>query len=175
MLDSEKPQHPLQQRLLQEGLRLSVRREYSQEDLRHRLLRKLRQLPDAGTLEDSEALALVGETIKVLVARDWQSDSRFARERVRHRGQRYGNLRLRQELNHSGVDGTVIEAALAEGNDEVSRCRAVWLKKFGQPAGNRLDLARQMRFLQYRGFAGEVIQQVLKTAGLDVAIPEESL
>jgi len=36
----------------------------------------------------------------------------------------------------------------------------VWLKKFGGPASDAHERARQMRFLAARGFSGEVIRRV---------------
>ena len=49
----------------------------------------------------------------------------------------------------------------------VPRAQAVWLKKFGAPAQDAADAARQMRFLAARGFAGDTIWRVVKGGAND--------
>jgi len=38
----------------------------------------------------------------------------------------------------------------------------VWLKKFGQPAQDPRERAKQARFLLTRGFSADVVSQVLR-------------
>ena len=61
-----------------------------------------------------------------------------------------------------GVSDDDIAAALPEGGDETERCLAVWQRKFGQPAQTPEERAKQMRFLQYRGFSSEAIRRALR-------------
>jgi regulatory protein len=64
------------------------------------------------------------------------------------------------------VSGPAIEKATAAARaTELERARAAWGKRFGAPAANALERARQMRFLQGRGFSFDVIRRVV--AGTD--------
>lgn len=163
----------LQQALQQEGLRLLVRREHSREELRRKLLSKARQWPTEEAVAAEVLVACVESALEGLSAKRWQSDQRYAAQRVQQRGARYGNQRLRQELGQSGVNDEVIAAALDGAEDEGRRCWEVWQKKFGQKADTREGLAKQARFLQYRGFSSETIRRVLRQAGQDTDLSEE--
>ena len=92
------------------------------------------------------------------------SDQRYASQRIAARAVRYGNVRLKQELRQHGISDDDIAAALPEGGDEVARCRAVWARKFGRLPVDATVRARQMRFLQYRGFSGEAIRGAMRGA-----------
>ena len=67
-------------------------------------------------------------------------------------------------LRQRGVSDEDIAAALPEAGDEAERCRAIWVKKFGTPPVSAEERAKQMRFLQYRGFSGEAIRRVMRGA-----------
>ncbi len=109
--------------------------------------------------ESSETLLAV---LDALEQQGLLSDDRYARQRVLARAGRYGNARLRQELKQRGIGDGEIEAALPEAGDELARCRAIWSRKFGQPPESPEERAKQMRFLQYRGFSHETIRHVLR-------------
>jgi len=60
------------------------------------------------------------------------------------------------------VKEAIVEAVLDENRDsEFERAREVWQKKFGVPPADAADKARQLRFLQSRGFTSEVIRRVV--------------
>jgi ABC-type multidrug transport system fused ATPase/permease subunit len=86
-------------------------------------------------------------------------DQRYASQRVIARARRYGNGRLKQELRHNGVSDEDIAVALPEGGDETERCQIVWSRKFGELPKTPEERAKQMRFLQYRGFSGDAISK----------------
>jgi regulatory protein len=90
------------------------------------------------------------------------SDHRYAAQRVAARAGRYGNARLKQELRLKGVADEEIEAALPEGGDETERCLVVWQRKFKELPQSSEERAKQMRFLQYRGFSSEAIRRVMR-------------
>ena len=100
-----------------------------------------------------------------LVERGLQSDARFAEQFVAARVRRgSGPLRIRAELRRRGVAEELIAREL-ESDPEVwlERLRAVHERKFGTaPPGDRKDLARRIRFLESRGFNGELIQRLLR-------------
>jgi len=134
------------------ALKLLTRREHSRAELQAKL---------AGAAESEEQLDAVLDTLQ---AQNLLSDHRFARQRVVARAGRYGNARLKQELRQTGVSDDDIAAALPEGGDEGERCLSVWAKKFGQLPQTPEERAKQMRFLQYRGFSGEAIRRVMRGA-----------
>ena len=47
---------------------------------------------------------------------------------------------------------------------ELARAREVWARKFGAPAAEPRERARQIRFLVARGFAPEVVRRVVQGA-----------
>lgn len=87
--------------LRQRAMALLGRREYSLAELRQKLRPFAR---------DGKRLEAV---LADLVARDWQSDARFAESWVRSHAPRQGVLRLQQDLRQRGVSAEVIAAALA--------------------------------------------------------------
>jgi regulatory protein len=136
--------------LRERALRLLARREHARAEL----ARKLK--PHA---ESDEALAAL---LDDLTARRLLSDERYVEMRLNARAARYGNARLAYELRTQGVADELVAAALATGDDELSRARAAWQRKFGDRATDDGDRARQMRFLLSRGFSGETVRRVLR-------------
>ncbi len=132
------------------ALRLLTRRDHSRAELKAKL---------AATAESEEQLDTV---LDILQAERLLSDHRYATQRVVARAGRYGDARLKQELRQQGVSDEDISAALPEGGDETVRCRAVWARKFSQLPQSMEERAKQMRFLQYRGFSSEAIRRVMR-------------
>lgn len=74
----------------------------------------------------------------------------------------WGAARVVQELRRKGLSDTVVaEAAEQLRATELQRARTVWQKKFGRPADDPRDRARQMRFLAGRGFAADIVRKVV--------------
>jgi regulatory protein len=69
---------------------------------------------------------------------------------------------LKQDLRQHGVGDEDIAVALPEGGDETERCHVVWTRKFGELPATQEERAKQMRFLQYRGFSAEAIKQTMR-------------
>lgn len=141
-----------------------AQREHSRIELRRKLLahldRQRRQAADAGDDPRSGSEQEVDTLLDWLVTKDLLNPSRFVETRVRARASRFGNLRIRQELAQHGV--TLDEQALSELRlSELARARAVWNKRFGQPATDAAEHARQMRFLSARGFSADVVRRVV--------------
>ncbi len=90
-----------------------------------------------------------------------QSDQRFAEAFIQSRiNQGKGPVKIRADLRERGVNDGLIDSGLIEaGQDWHALAREVWGKKFGpdQPVGFK-EKARQMRFLQSRGFEVGQIQ-----------------
>jgi len=126
-----------------------ARREYGQQELIDKLAGK-------GFLRD-----IAEQAILVLTNEGLQSDQRFAESFVQSRvSQGKGPVRIRQDLSQRGIRSGAIDLAIEEaGADWYALAREIRLKKFGgsQPTGFK-DKAKQMRFLQYRGFEPDHIQ-----------------
>lgn len=134
------------------ALKLLSMREYSRLELRQRLL------PHA------EEEAVVEALLDDLEARHWLSEERFVEQIVHARQGKYGSLRLAHELREKGVSAERIASAVDTfRQDELEAARAVWQRKFGKLPEDARERAKQMRFLQNRGFGAEVIRKVLKT------------
>ena len=131
-----------------QAMNLLARREH----LRAELYQKLRKRFGA------EAESEIDTELDRLTEENLLSDERFAESYIRQRsGKGYGPDRIRQELRQKGLDGGLLEIAMESAEvDWVAIATEVRLKKFGpaQP-GDFKEKARQLRFLNYRGFGGE--------------------
>ena len=101
------------------------------------------------------------EAVAQLVADGLQSDSRFAEAFVRSRiNQGKGPARIRADLRERGLAASAIDIALEQADEDWhALARDVRLKKFGPDTPSEFrDKAKQMRFLQSRGFEPDQIQ-----------------
>src|SRR3990167_30163 len=104
-----------------------------------------------------------------LQAKGFISEARVAASLLHRRAARLGDQRIRQELQSKGLDAdTVVQALEQLRGTERARALAVWQRKFGEPAQDAKERARQMRFLLARGFSADVVRRVVQGgAGLD--------
>ena len=135
-----------------------ARREHSCRELQDKLLKK------------GCNAALAVQVVKQLDSERLVSDDRFMESLIRARRNRgYGPLRIQKELQEKGV----APEAIADWLDATSRewlddIRRVQRKKFGgRIPKSYTERARQARFLQYRGFTYDQIQQLLNPRGQD--------
>lgn len=142
--------------LREQALACLARREHSRIEL-------VRKLLQSGHAEE-EIAALLDE----FEARNWLSDRRYAESYVADHRARSGPVKLAYELRMRGVADSTIDTVLAETRDsELARAREIWRKKFGKPAVDAPEKAKQMRFLQGRGFSQEVIRRTLNARETD--------
>lgn len=135
------------------ALRYLAARDHSRQELARKLA------PHAAEREEVEALLDWLQTQKFL------SDERFAESLVHRRAARFGSARIVSELQRHGLDDTTVASLKSELlADEDERAWEVWLRKFGQPAADAAGLAKQIRFLQQRGFSHSAIHAVLRRA-----------
>jgi regulatory protein len=135
------------------AMRFLARREHSREELQ----RKLRPLATEG--DDIEAV------LNELAQKGWLSDARYAEHTVRSKARRFGPLKVAHELRAKGVEDETITAAFrAAGEDGAAHIDAVWRSRFAQAPATGRERARQVRFLQGRGFPLEDILRFLREA-----------
>jgi regulatory protein len=133
-----------------QALRLLARREHTRAEL-------LRRLTDSDNAEEVVAL------LDGLEASGLLSDARFAESYLASKASRMGSSRLRHELRTRGVPERVIDEALANpAQDELARAREVWRRKFGTLPADAREYAKQLRFLQSRGFSTDTFKCLLK-------------
>jgi regulatory protein len=138
------------------AMRSLARREHSRAELKAKLLPHVQEGDD-----------LVAE-LDALEKRGWLSDERATDQLVNQRRARFGAQRIAHELRQKGIAEAFITDAmprLKEG--ELEAAREVWKKKFGALPANSQEKARQVRFLQSRGFALDVIFRVVRGAESD--------
>ncbi len=138
--------------LRERALRFLARREHARAELARKLA------AHAESAEQLEAL------LDDLSERRLLSDERYVEMRLNARSARYGNARLSQELRSSGVGAELVDEALATVEDELSRAKQVWQRKYGDSGGasDPAERARQAGFLMRRGFSGETIRHMLR-------------
>ncbi len=123
---------------------------------------------DADTGDAEALLSIESEVQRVLdelTQAGFQSDARTAETVARAQSRRYGTHRLKQALKAKGLAVELVEAAVSGARDtELQRARDIWQRRYGEPAADNAERARQMRFLAGRGFDGEVIRRVVRGA-----------
>lgn len=138
------------------ALRYLSGREHSRAELRRKL---------GAYSEDPDEIERV---LDELQARGFLSDARFVESVVHRRASRLGAARVKQELQAKGVPPeeirTAVQGLLAT---ELTRAQAVWQQRFGQPAADPKELAKQMRFLLARGFSSDVVRRVVRARHSD--------
>ena len=156
------PQSPTRERATQpslrgRALRLLGRREFSRQELESRL----RSHVDAGNPAELETL------LDDLAERGWLSDARYADAVVRKRTGQYSRCSIAQELKRAGVAVEVTDAALAalDPDEEFAAALALCRRKFRHAPVNQKEKARQIRFLQSRGYGLSLVLRVLKQGG----------
>ena len=126
-----------------------ARRDYGQTEL-------IRKLANKGYVRN-----IAEQAVARLTEDGLQSDERFAESFVQSRiNQGKGPVRIRLDLGQRGVGDGVVEYALGESAANwYELAREVRQRKFGYelPADFQAK-AKQMRFLQYRGFEQDHIQ-----------------
>jgi regulatory protein len=142
---AEGPDTPAQ--LKARALRYLARREHSRAELARKL---------APHADSSDALQLL---LNELESRKQLSDERFAEQRAHVMARKYGPARIREDLQSKGIAAEIAEGVPIE--NEMERARAIIARKYRTCATTREERAKRARFLQGRGFSGEVIRRLV--------------
>jgi regulatory protein len=130
---------------------LLARREHSFHELQQKLSRRFFD-PD-----------LISDQLNLLKDENLQSDERFVESFVNGRKSRgKGPMVIRHELKQKGIAAELVAMYLDDDPDEwLAIAQQTYRKKFGdKPVADQKDKARRLRFMQYRGFSGEIIRQL---------------
>lgn len=147
------------------AMNLLARREHSALELREKLLKRFGEIDGPeGASGTSGKTPDIDAVLNRLAEQGLQSDERFteafitARER-----QGKGPLRIAQELRQKGVSDDLVAQYLDESDDcWAELAEEVRSKRFGDaPIQTSKEKARQMRFLQYRGFSHEQVRRAI--------------
>ncbi len=106
----------------------------------------------------------IDEVIEQLVQDKYLNESRFTEIFIRSKSNRgVGPIRIRLELQQRSIDESLIDAYLDFNQPEwFERAMEVRCKRFGENLPEELnEKARQIRFLQQRGFTQKQIMSVI--------------
>ena len=133
------------------ALQALARRELSRAELTAKLLPHVAETDDLAALLDD------------LEKRGWLSDARAVEQIVRIRSARFGTQRIAHELRQKGISDELINASIPQMKEgELEAARNVWQRKFASPPQDQKEKAKQVRFLQSRGFSMDVIFKVMR-------------
>jgi regulatory protein len=135
------------------AVRLLAGREHTRAELARKLAGHTRPEDDLSGLLDE------------LTQRGQLSESRYAEARARQLSRKYGAARIAQELRAKGLPKEAAAAAASAARaTELERAREIWGRKFGSPPDTREERAKQIRFMQSRGFSFDAIRAVTGSA-----------
>ncbi len=135
------------------ALRLLSQREHSRLELERKLA------------EHETEPGQLAKALDELQARGFISEERVVESVIHRRAAKLGTARVKQELQSKGLSTEAMTEALEQlRGTELERAREIWARKFGEPATEPKERARQMRFLISRGFAADVVRKVVQGA-----------
>ncbi len=133
------------------ALRFLASREHSAQELAAKLE------PYAEERDNIESL------IQWLQEKDFLSEERFAESYARRKATRYGSRRILYDLQNHHISESVMHEIMETLEEtELQRAFALWKRKFSKPPETLPEKAKQIRFLQQRGFPSDIIRQVIK-------------
>lgn len=147
------------QTLMTRAVAYLARREHSRLELAKKLARYL---------EDGQSYDEIDSVLDRLESKGLLSDERYARTRARVRSQRYGDRRVAMELKVQGVEADLVRDTIeAIEEPEIVRAMRLWERRFGEPASDHKERARQIRFLASRGFRMDTVMKIVNRSRTD--------
>jgi len=134
------------------AMNLLARREHSQQELQQKLIKKGFESRD------------ISPVLTILVDEGLLSNERFTEAFINSRLQRgSGPVKIAMELQQRGISDELVNNYLDERDTQWTKIAIeVRAKRFGTaPPQDFKERARQMRFLQYRGFTMSQIQRAV--------------
>jgi len=141
-----------------------ARRDYSRVEITRKLRRKFGK--EVGDKVDAD----ITEVLSWLEEHRFLDESRYIGVLIRSALERgHGLLRLRQDMKQRGLASPLVDQALAELEvDWFEQARSLRERRFGlKPVVDQKEKARQLRYLQYRGFTAEQCFYALEMREID--------
>ena len=112
---------------------------------------------------DLEAAGLeISAILDDFKTRGWLNDARYTEQMVHARQAKFGVSKIAHELRQKGVSVDLVQDAIEKVKvNELDNAKEIWSKKFKAAPINRIEWAKQARFLQSRGFGFDTIKKVL--------------
>ena len=150
------PKNRAAQSLRARALGLLARREYSRQELERKLA--------LHTEKPGEIVELLDDFER----RGWLSEKRVVAQILASRRRRFGAQRIAYELHQKGISDSAVAGAREQLREsELDAARAVWARKFGTLPRDTRERARQVRFMQSRGFALETVLLIIRHGAED--------
>ncbi|MEY0952257.1 regulatory protein RecX [Providencia manganoxydans] len=141
--------------LYQYALFMLSRRDYGTVELHARMKRRMYE-KNEGIIDET----LIERVITRLNEQHFLDDVRVIKLHLQgYIRKGYGPLRIKQELKQKGFTSSLIDLQFANLDvDWFELARQVRCKKFGDEIPNDFkEKSKQIRYLQYRGFSGDMI------------------
>lgn len=137
--------------LMARALRFLSRREHSRQELRKKLL------PHA-----AEQLGDLDNLLDRLEKESWLSNERYAEGLVRRKSERYGSMRIIDELKQQAISTETIDRLKATLKEtEGDRAWALWSRKYAEIiAIDPKERSKQVRYLVSKGFPLDLIIKI---------------
>lgn len=140
--------------LRQRAFNFLARRDYASQEL-------IDKLKKYASREEAEAV------VASFIASGIISDERYIASYLNVKQNKFGLVKLRIMLYNKTGNCELVDRIIAGSDlDQVSAAYKIWEKKF-RPALDAKEQARQIRFLQYRGFSFDIIKKVFAHAKED--------
>lgn len=136
----------------QAAIRMLARREHSCFELKQKLLQR------------NFSRELIEQVLEKLLMQGLLSDERYTECYIRSRTSKgCGPTRIAMELREHGISKDLIAQHLRNSEtDWQEKLKKIYHKKFGPtPAASQLERAKQIRYLQYKGFNLAQINKIL--------------
>ena len=119
------------------------------------------------TLKYAEELGLNKKDCEFIISKlreqNLQSDQRFCESYINSKKNKFGAQKIVFELTQKGVSEDLVATFIGElVNNEYDLALQVWNKKYSHVTQDINEKAKQIRFLQSRGFSFETIKKIIK-------------
>ena len=134
------------------AIRMLARREYGRAELTQRLVRRGAPADEVeGVLNEMQQLGLL-------------SDARYAHSLVTQMSGRYSRRTIEHTMKSQSVEAEAVADVIPEltAIDDATDALALLTRRFADPPANDREKARQVRFLQSRGYSLSLILRLLR-------------
>lgn len=150
--------------LLSRAMRLLAQRDFSEQEMRHKLMAHSSFNTFSKTAENTPvSKESIDQVIAYCFEHNWLNDANYARRFITFRSNRgYGPQRIQSELQQKGIRRDDIHLAMSECEiDWHEKAKELAIKRFGSKLPTDWkEKSKVQRYLAYRGFMQDEIQSV---------------